>query len=248
MGTKIQWADETWNPVTGCTPISDGCKNCYAQRMAQRLKGRCGYPKENPFAITFHPDRLDQPQKWKKPRRIFICSMGDLFHEKISYRIVDNVIMAAEKAPQHTYMLLTKRPKRMREYLSGGALAKNIWLGVTVEDRKTMRERLPILTTTPTANLGVRFVSFEPLLEHVDPKPWLLYIDWVIAGGETGPYARPADKTWIYYLMYRCKAREIKIPFFFKGWGTKSRDEFELGLEPGAIQATEECREIPRGL
>jgi protein gp37 len=192
MPTKIEWAEETWNPVTGCTPISEGCRNCYAERMSKRLAGRCGYPSEDPFKVTLHPDKLDQPLRWKKPRMIFVCSMGDLFHEDVPFDQISQVfdVMCScsfdaicSMEPGHTFMVLTKRPERIKKWLwwmgenwSGdspanvtlevkGHFGENIWLGVTAENQQRANERIPILLQIPAA---VRFVSVEPMLGPVD--------------------------------------------------------------------------------
>lgn len=201
MPTKIEWTDETWSPITGCTPISEGCQNCYAKRMATRLKGRYGYDKDNPFKVTLHPDRLDQPLKWKKPRMIFVCSMGDLFHEDVPDEWILRVFNTIRKCspgvgdyPVHTFLILTKRPERMRNVimrmrfnrdknpmmyldkegdLTGypmGQRIKNVWLGVTAENQQRADARIPILLQTPAA---VRFVSVEPMLGPVDLNRWL---------------------------------------------------------------------------
>ena len=194
--TKIEWATDTWNPVTGCTPISEGCANCYAKRMSNRLKGRCGYDAENPFKITQHPDKMDQPLRWRKPRMIFVCSMGDLFHEDVPDEWILRVFNTIRKCspgvgdyPVHTFLILTKRPERMRNVimrmrfnrdknpmmyldkegdLTGypiGQRIKNVWLGVTAENQARADERIPILLQIPAA---VRFVSVEPMLGEVD--------------------------------------------------------------------------------
>ncbi|MFH2046993.1 MAG: phage Gp37/Gp68 family protein [Pseudomonadota bacterium] len=173
-----KWWDESWNPTTGCNNdiISSGCANCYARRMATRLRGRYGYPADDPFRVTFHPDRLEQPLKWKKPRRIFACSMGDLFHNDVQFEQIDAVIRVIAKARQHTFMILTKRPGRMAEYFMHLAYMlqivgyshlplPNLWLGVTAENQRTADERIPILLQIPAA---VRFVSVEPMLGPVD--------------------------------------------------------------------------------
>lgn len=172
MPSKIEWTDETWNPVTGCTPISGGCQNCYAKRMSNRLKGRCGYDADNPFKVTLHPDKLDQPLRWKKPRMIFVCSMGDLFHEDVPDQIIGQVWHYATMAKQHTYLFLTKRPDRMKDIFTRIANtypnqypAPNIWLGATCENQARADERIPILLQIPAA---VRFVSVEPMLGPVD--------------------------------------------------------------------------------
>jgi protein gp37 len=201
MGTnsKIEWTDATWNPVTGCTPVSAGCANCYARRMARRLAGRFGYP-EAPhyFDVTLHPDRLEQPLRWRKPRMVFPCSMSDLFHKDVSFRYIASVWAVMRAAKRHTFQILTKRPARMLKFLSscgewGGWIThngtppsayggtgivigddenwplSNIWLGVTAENQKAADERIPILLQMPAA---VRFVSCEPLLGAIDL--WML--------------------------------------------------------------------------
>ncbi len=170
MSTKIEWATETWNPITGCTPISEGCQNCFAKRMANRLKGRCGYDKDNPFNVTLHPDRLGQPLRWKKPRRVFVCSMGDLFHPDVRDEWIDQIFWQMGRVARwHTYLVLTKRPERMRDWLNKAynenAPYRNVWLGVTCENQARADERIPVLLQTPAA---VRFVSVEPMLGPVD--------------------------------------------------------------------------------
>lgn len=193
MPTKIEWAEETWNPVTGCSPISEGCRNCYAERMSKRLAGRCGYPADDPFRVTLHPHKLDEPLKWKKPRRVFVCSMGDLFHEDVPDEFIARIWGIMANCLNHTFQVITKRPHRMMEWLSrvkdwegwkthngeppnvyGGSgiivgynmwPLPNVWLGVTAENQQMADERIPILLETPAA---VRFVSVEPMLGPVD--------------------------------------------------------------------------------
>lgn len=242
--TKIQWADATWNPVTGCTPVSEGCAHCYAERMARRfnlsdLRDGESVSVENYFAPRFHPNRLDIPLHWRKPRRVFVCSMGDLFHEAITHTQQLQVLNLAHECPQHSFMVLTKRPERMRDTICSiaddGPLLPNLWLGVTVENQARADERIPILLDTPAA---VRFVSVEPMLGPVDlwevrhwcehcqtthsslscfqqaparSKPWL---DWLILGGETGPGARPMQPQWALDVWRQCKA--AGVPFFWK--------------------------------
>jgi protein gp37 len=225
--TKIEWATDTWSPVTGCTPISEGCERCYAKRMANRLRGRFGYPADDPFRVTFHPDRLNEPLKWKKPRRIFVCSMSDLFHENVPTNLIHKVLSACHYCQRHTLIFLTKRPKRVVDEFSGtsggGYWLPNMWIGVTVENNKN-RWRIEHLIDIPAK---VRFVSVEPMLEHIDleqyldnPKPggaWPNYecrIGWVIAGPETGPGARRFDPDWARDLRDQCRA--VGIPFFMK--------------------------------
>jgi protein gp37 len=175
--TKIEWADATWNPVTGCTKISDGCWNCYAERMAKRSAGRYGYPADEPFRVTMHPNRLEEPLRWRKPRRVFVCSMGDLFHGDVPFEYIARVFGRMHSAPQHTFQLLTKRPERMAAFvdwyqetwLKGFPHAfpdeyQHVWLGVTAETQAMADERIPLLLQIPAA---VRFVSCEPLLEPI---------------------------------------------------------------------------------
>jgi protein gp37 len=194
--TRIEWADEVWNPVTGCTPVSEGCRNCYARRMAKRLAGRYGYPvAPNEFEVTVHPEKMNEPFKWKKPQKIFVCSMGDVFHPWVTQFLVTQIFAVAALARKHTFMVLTKRPQRMLNILKydkffmnvlgwvdeicadnvidAGDIPwplPNVWLGVSVEDQKVAHERIPLLLETPAA---VRFVSCEPLLGPVDLRPWL---------------------------------------------------------------------------
>jgi len=175
--SKIEWTDEVWNPVTGCTKVSPGCRNCYAERMAKRLAGRCGYPADDPFRVRLHLDRLEQPLHWRKPRRVFVCSMGDLFHKNVPTHYIDSVLDVIAACPQHTFIVLTKRPHLIGaklydvsdetpiRALGGGDYLPNLWLGVSVEDQATADERIPHLLDTLAA---VRFVSAEPLLGEVE--------------------------------------------------------------------------------
>lgn len=242
MPTKIEWAEETWNPVTGCSPISEGCRNCYAERMSKRLAGRCGYPEDEPFRVTLHSDRLDEPLKWKKPRKVFVCSMGDLFHEDVPDEWIDQLVWEIGHTFQkHTFLVLTKRPERMRAWFVKAYKENlpypNIWLGVTAENQQRADERIPILLQIPAS---LRFVSIEPMLGPVDltriiydrqtvidsleglhgwPLPHAEgpKLDWVICGGETGPGARPMHPDWVRSLRDQCQA--ARTPFFFKSWG-----------------------------
>lgn len=186
--TKIEWATHVWNPTTGCSKVSAGCQNCYAERMAKRLAGRCGYPKDDPFRVTLHPDRLDEPLRWRKPRRVFVCSMGDLFHPDVPFEYIDRIFSTMALAWQHTFLILTKRPERMRDYITTTRTTdvvlqhwkpergertwplSNVWLGVTAENQEMADERIPILLQIPAA---VRFVSCEPLLSAIDLTKWL---------------------------------------------------------------------------
>lgn len=273
--SKIEWTDATWNPIRGCSRVSEGCRNCYAERLAERFAG-AGQPFEGvaypnggrdvdlkieslaKFGkstgwtgdVRFIPELLEQPLHWKRPRKIFVNSMSDLFHEKMQTEWIDQIFAAMLVCPQHTFQILTKRPERMRNYLSTvgarqiephmqrlragyGRLDwpwRNVWLGVSVEDQKTADARIPVLLQTPAA---VRWVSYEPALGPVDfsawPKRvWLRVvgddgsaergrIDWVVAGGESGPGARLAHPAWFRTARDQCQA--AGVPFFFKQWG-----------------------------
>lgn len=244
MPTKIDWCDEVWNPVTGCSKISPGCDHCYADRMAKRLAGRCGYPKRNPFKITMHPERLSIPLRWRKPRRIFVNSMGDLFHSDVPSKWVDDIIDVIALCRQHTFLMLTKRSIRMKAYfddLGMNGTLPNLWLGVTVENQQAADERISTLWQIPAAK---RFVSVEPMLNQIllakylhcfrdtdgdGNCPWhpqgCPSINWVICGGETGPGARPMYGEWVRSLRDQCV--DAGVPFFFKGWGTALRPKDE---------------------
>ncbi len=231
--SEIEWTDKTWNPVTGCSKISEGCQNCYAERMSKRLAGRCGYQKENPFSITFHPDRLTEPGKWKSTKKIFVCSMGDLFHEDVDYEYILSVFGRMNAYSHHTFQILTKRPERLLEFCatygllpdpelggmtgSGEIIPRNVWIGITAENQEQADKRIPILLQIPTT---VKFVSIEPMLSAVNIEKYLVSepkINWVICGGETGPGARPMHPGWVAELHDQCINAEV--PFFFKQWG-----------------------------
>ncbi len=222
MPSNIEWTDETWNPITGCTKISAGCKNCYAERMARRLAGRYGYkPQPHHFDVTLHEDKLDKPIHWMKPRMIFVCSMGDLFHEDVPNVWIDDIINIASVANQHTYMILTKRPKRMHEYFSFNEIPENVWAGVTTEHQQAYFSRVAWLKDIKAS---VKFVSMEPLLGKIYAD--LSGIDWVIVGGETGPGARPMDADWARQIRDDCI--ETGTPFFFKKMGSKRQTPEDL--------------------
>ena len=215
--TKIEWTDKTWNPVTGCTKKSEGCVHCYAEVMARRLKGMGQLKYRNAFSLTLHPEDLDEPKKWRKPHNIFICSMGDLFHEDVPFEFVDKVMKTIRETPWHRYQILTKRAERMEEYFLSHSVPSNAWLGVTVEVQRTL-SRIDNLRHLPAS---VRFLSCEPLLEdlgHMD----LEGVDWIIVGGESGTQARPMKEEWV--LNIKLQAEQQDIAFFFKQWGTWSRD------------------------
>ena len=216
MPTKIEWSQETWNPVTGCTKISRGCDFCYAERFSERFRGVPGHPFQAGFDLQLRPERLSRPFYWKQRRKIFVNSMSDLFHKEIPSTFVDQVFETMEEADWHTYQILTKRSSIMRDYLRArykkGDAPKNIWCGVSVEDASG-RSRIEHLKSAPAA---VRFLSAEPLLGPLGKVP-LAGIHWVIVGGESGPKARPIQAEWVRELRDQCL--ENNVPFFFKQWG-----------------------------
>lgn len=210
--TKIEWTQATWNPVTGCSKVSTGCKHCYAERLALRLQAMGVARYREGFRVTLHPDLLEVPKRWREPRLIFVNSMSDLFHENVPLSFIRRVFETMGECPQHTFQILTKRSRRLRE-LSGQLLwSPNIWMGVSVENERAIY-RIHDLRTVPAA---VRFLSCEPLLGPLDNLP-LDGIHWVIVGGESGPGARPMQKEWVLSILHQCQ--QAGIPFFFKQWG-----------------------------
>ncbi len=281
MSTHISWTDETWNPVTGCSRVSEGCRNCYAAKLAPRLAGmgQKGYTKlpwtakNAPENVFLHEDRLEKPLRWKKPRRVFVNSMSDLFHEQVPDKFIRRVWRVMLDTPRHTYQILTKRPERMANWVEenvygpaeygdwtltgiGGGIVRNIWLGTSVEDQRAADKRIPHLLVTPAA---IRFLSCEPLIGPVDLKKFypsvgspnfstvalsstlvgsrkVHLVDWVIAGGESGPKHRPMHPDWVRRLRDQC--RNSDAAFFFKQWGG-ARSEGEALLDG------REWREMP---
>ncbi|MHC4617136.1 MAG: DUF5131 family protein [Planctomycetota bacterium] len=209
--SKIEWTDVTWNPVTGCSKVSAGCKNCYAERLAKRLKamGQIKYAKG--FEVTLHQSSLGVPSRWQKPRRVFVCSMGDLFHEAVPTSFIKEVFRSMSRPNRHTYQILTKRADRLGR-LSEELPWDYIWMGVSVEGEEQLH-RVEALRKVPAK---VRFLSLEPLLEPL-PSLDLTGIDWVIVGGESGPRARPMEGAWGVDIRDKCQA--AGVPFFFKQWG-----------------------------
>ena len=214
--TPIEWADATWNPVTGCTKIARGCDNCYAARFTERFRGTPGHPFENGFDLTPRPEKLSQPLSWKRPRRIFVNSISDLFHKDVPLWFIDRVFETMEAADWHVYQVLTKRSSLMRNYLQRryhpSTAPRHIWCGVSVEDRAAT-VRIQHLRAAP---VPVRFLSIEPLLGPVGNIE-LDGISWVIVGGESGPRARPMKEQWALQIRDLCERRDIA--FFFKQWG-----------------------------
>jgi protein gp37 len=215
-GSAIEWTDATWNPVTGCTKITTGCDNCYAARFSERFRGVPGHPFENGFDLTLRPERLGQPLAWRRPRMIFVNSMSDLFHKGVPTAFIDQVFDTMEAADWHVFQVLTKRSSLMQRYLrsryADRAPPAHIWLGVSVENA-TATARIDHLRNTPAA---VRFLSVEPLIGPIGPID-LSEIHWVIAGGESGPGARPMHIDWAREIRDHCATQEVA--FFFKQWG-----------------------------
>lgn len=246
--SAIEWTDATWNPVTGCTKVSPGCANCYIERTPPFRIGHRQFDEKGTTGVLLHPERLDQPLHWRKPRRVFVNSLSDLFHESVPDKFRDEIWFTMAKAKQHIFQVLTKRPQAMVDYLERFIWTTvpfiaqwplpNVWLGVSVENQHFADERIPLLLQTPAA---VRFISAEPLLGPVDIVRWLPVwvktygpmktptLDWIICGGESGPGARPMHPDWARSLRDQCVAAGVK--YFFKQWGEfaptwKPEDDF----------------------
>lgn len=215
--TKIEWTDKTWNPITGCTKISQGCAHCYAEVMTRRLNAM-GLPKYvEGFKVALHEDCLLEPLEWKQPHTIFVCSMSDIFHKDVPFEFVDKIMATIKKTPQHRYQILTKRAERMVEYFSTRVVPQNAWLGVTVEAQSS-KNRIECLRQLAAP---IRFLSCEPLLEDLGELN-LQNIDWVIVGGESGMSARPMKEDWV--LSIKQQSENQGSAFFFKQWGTWGSD------------------------
>ncbi|KPN73523.1 Bacteriophage protein gp37 [Neisseria animaloris] len=211
--TKIEWTEKTWNPTVGCTKISPGCKNCYAEGMACRLKAMRTPGYENGFKLTLLPDRLGDPLKRKKPTIYFVNSMSDLFHEDVPFSFIEQVFSTIEQCHWHTFQILTKRADRLAEFFKTHNPPKNAWIGVSVEDKKYGIPRIDLLRTIQAS---IRFLSIEPLLEDLGELD-LRNIHWVIVGGESGPKARPMKTEWVESIQEQCV--KAQVAFFFKQWG-----------------------------
>ena len=218
--STIEWTDATWNPVTGCTKISPGCAYCYAEGITLRFK-RGGPYLPGKTSINLHYDRLDSPGKWKAPRRIFVNSMSDLFHDEVPFDFVRKIFVQMDRFDRHTYQILTKRPERMLAYFQRSEELRwpdNVWAGVSVENQYWADQRIPLLAKIPAK---VRFLSVEPLLKSIDLREHLDHIHWVIVGGESGPRSRPMNAEWAERIRDACV--EAGVPFFFKQWGGRHR-------------------------
>lgn len=214
--SAIEWTDATWNPVTGCTPLSPGCDHCYALTFAERFRGVPGHPYEHGFDLILRPERLSLPLRWKEPRRIFVNSMSDLFHEGVPDEYIREVFAVMERAHWHIFQVLTKRPTRMAKLAPSLPWPRNVWAGTSVElNRYTWRAN-DRLRRVPAA---IKFVSAEPLLGPL-PSLQVDHLDWVITGGESGPGHRPCDPAWVRDLRDRCA--EAGVAFFHKQWGGRT--------------------------
>ena len=215
--SAIEWTEMTWNPVTGCAKISQGCKHCYAERMAKRLKAMGSGRYTNGFQVTLHPDLLDAPRRWRQPRIVFVNSMSDLFHDEVPLAYIERVFATMRDCSHHTFQVLTKRSERLAELAPRLPWPGNVWMGVSVEDARVVH-RIDDLRRVPAA---VRFLSLEPLIGPLNSLT-LDGIHWVIVGGESGPRARPLRSEWVESIFRQCRA--AGVPFFFKQWGGVRKD------------------------
>lgn len=224
VGSSIEWTEATWNPVTGCSKVSEGCRHCYAETMAKRLKamGQSNYAAG--FEVTLQPHMLEIPLHWKRPRMIFVNSMSDLFHENVPTEYIKDVFTIMKKAHWHTFQVLTKRSKRLLEISKDLEWSPNIWMGVSVEDNRVIG-RIKDLKKVPAA---IRFLSLEPLIGPI-PNIQLQGIHWVIVGGESGPGARPMREGWV--LAIQDAAISNGVPFFFKQWGGTNKKQAGRNLK-----------------
>ncbi len=226
--SKISWTDATWNTVRGCTPVSQGCDNCYAVRMANRFSKEgqpfYGYVRDKtawgkPYPawsgrVQVIDEKLDEPLHWKRPRMVFVNSMSDTFHHLVSFRFVNRMMDVIRRCPDHTFQILTKRADRMFKYFTTNDVPGNVWIGVTAENQEAYNGRVPFLLKI---HAPVRFVSMEPMLGEINIEGRPYKPDWIIVGGESGPYARPMHPDWAIEISRSCKS--MGIPFFFKQWG-----------------------------
>lgn len=224
--TKIEWTEMTWNPVTGCTKVSPGCRNCYAEVMSRRLQAMGNVKYKNGFKLTLHPETLNEPYHWKKSKVVFVNSMSDLFHQNVPISFVQEVFRVMRDNPHHLFQVLTKRAERLLYYDQEGKLnwSHNIWMGVSVEDQSTVHR----IESLRNVKARVKFLSCEPLLGPL-PELNLDGIDWVIVGGESGPHARPMQTDWVIDILDQCRKAEVQ--FFFKQWGGFNKKKAGRELE-----------------
>ena len=230
--TKIEWTESSWNPITGCTKISEGCKNCYAELMAKRLKFMGQKKYKNGFELTIHESVFDLPLKWKKPQIIFVNSMSDLFHESLPFEIIKKIFNTMNKCSWHIFQILTKRSNILKEYNKYLNWTNNIWMGVTVESQECINRIFDLQKT----EAKIKFISFEPLLSDICNVN-LDKIDWIIVGGESGVGSRPIQQEWV--LNIKDISENYKIPFFFKQWGGVNKKK------KGRLLLKKEWNEMP---
>jgi protein gp37 len=215
--SDIEWTDRTWNPVTGCTKISQGCKHCYAERMAKRLQAMGSERYVKGFRVALHPDVIDAPRRWQKPSKVFVNSMSDLFHVRVPDAFIRRVFAMMQECHRHSFQLLTKRSDRLAAMASSLPWPPNLWIGVSVEDNRVV-DRIDHLRSVPAP---IRFLSCEPLIGPLDDLD-LTGISWVIVGGESGPKARPMQPAWVESIKVQCESQ--RVAFFFKQWGAFGPD------------------------
>lgn len=233
--SHIEWTEATWNPVTGCTKISQGCKFCYAERMAKRLKAMRVARYNEGFTLTLHDDLIELPLRWRQPKVVFVNSMSDLFHIDVPLEFIHRVFRVMEQCPQHTFQVLTKRSERLRELAPELIWPQNVWMGVSVENDQ-VAYRVDDLRRVPAS---VRFLSIEPFIGPL-PRLTLEGIHWVIVGGESGPGARPMKKEWVEAVHRQCLIDEV--PFFFKQWGGVRKDLTGRELHGRTYDEMPQCR------
>lgn len=222
--SNIEWTESTWNPITGCSKISQGCKNCYAERMAKRLVAMKNPRYKNGFDVTLHPDLVDAPRNWAKPRKIFVNSMSDLFHEDVPLEFIQKIFKTMNETPRHIYQILTKRSSRLVDLAPYLNWTPNIWMGTSIEN-EAVSFRVDHLRLTPA---HVKFLSCEPLLGPLDDLN-LDGIHWVIVGGESGPGARPMEEDWVFSIRDKCSTNDVA--FFFKQWGGVQKHRYGRELD-----------------
>lgn len=222
--SNIEWTESTWNPITGCNKISQGCKNCYAERMAKRLVAMKNPRYKNGFDVTLHPDLVDAPRNWAKPRKIFVNSMSDLFHEDVPLEFIQKIFKTMNETPRHIYQILTKRSSRLVDLAPYLNWTPNIWMGTSIEN-EAVSFRVDHLRLTPA---HVKFLSCEPLLGPLDDLN-LDGIHWVIVGGESGPGARPMEEDWVFSIRDKCSTNDVA--FFFKQWGGVQKHRYGRELD-----------------
>lgn len=234
--SKIEWTEVTWNPITGCTKISDGCMNCYAAKFAKRLQAMGNTRYQNGFTPTVHEDLIDLPKTWKTPKKVFVNSMSDLFHEDIPDEVILRIFNTMNETPQHQFQVLTKRPDRLVKLNQRLTWTENIWMGVTIESDRYLA-RADLLRKT---NAFIKFISAEPLLSSIRDIN-LECIDWLIVGGESGPNARPVEKVWVEELQEL--ALKNSVAFFFKQWGGVNKKKNGKLLNGRIIQEYPQVKE-----